>query len=178
MKLIITLLTTLCLTLGSLDAAPNFFRVYELLGVSYSVKHDLEDLPDIGRIAAVYSSGPDTIQLRKRGTFQSRVDYLGTILHELAHWAGARMRRAPRPQIDPYLEECIAEIVAQRLSEALYEGKYKHTRKDVASYLLSHPLSRPLSDTEIAFVKVAVSYTYDFLSKTLKNLDTKNELGL
>jgi len=178
MRLFTLLTIALTLLIGEVEANKKFFRIYDLMEVKYSEHTSLKPLDGIGNIAAVYNSWHDDIKILKQGLFQSDRDYLQTILHELAHWAGGREYRAHRHIDDTYIEEVIAENVALKLSTKLFGGRYADSVENVLHYLTSHPTYRPLNDPELALIDACVRNTYMFLIKDLKRVDVNNELGL
>lgn len=171
MKTITLLTVVLCIACGSLGATPDFTRIYEILGVDYRVGESTWS-PNREGSVAYYSYKTDMITVREPNP---PIAYL---LHELAHWTGVLPGRTPRPNMGVFIEEQIAEGVTVWLSEELYNGKYAHTVDDANWYLSHHSEYRDLTETEVSFIQVCISYTYDFLIRELRILDTKNELGL
>ncbi|WP_282243662.1 zincin-like metallopeptidase domain-containing protein [Stenotrophomonas sp. PS02300] len=111
-------------------------RVRELLGRHQpKVHHD-------GGNRAFYSIAADSIHLPKHHTFRDDVSYQATLLHELAHWTGAK-HRLDRDQTgrfgsqDYAKEELVAELSSLFISERLGISLGKEHEEQHAAYLQS-----------------------------------------
>ncbi|MEN1994238.1 ArdC family protein [Stenotrophomonas bentonitica] len=111
-------------------------RVRELLGRHQpKVHHD-------GGNRAFYSIAADSIHLPKHHTFRDDVSYQATLLHELAHWTGAK-HRLDRDQTgrfgsqDYAKEELVAELSSLFISERLGISLGKEHEEQHAGYLQS-----------------------------------------
>lgn len=91
---------------------------------------------------AFYSVAADSIHLPKHSTFSDDVSYQATLLHELAHWTGAK-HRLDRDQTgrfgsqDYAKEELVAELSSLFISERLGIGLGKEHEEQHAAYLQS-----------------------------------------
>ena len=91
---------------------------------------------------AFYSVATDSIHVPKAGSFQDPISYLSTVLHELAHWTGAK-HRLGRDQTgrfgsqDYAKEELVAELSSLFISERLGIGLGKEHEEQHAAYLQS-----------------------------------------
>ncbi len=111
-------------------------RVRELLDKHQpNVNHD-------GGNRAFYSIAADSIHLPKHHTFSDDVSYQATLLHELAHWTGAK-HRLDRDQTgrfgsqDYAKEELVAELSSLFISERLGIGVGREHEGQHAAYLQS-----------------------------------------
>ncbi|WP_050570502.1 ArdC family protein [Xanthomonas arboricola] len=111
-------------------------RVRELLDKHQpNVNHD-------GGNRAFYSIAADSIHLPKHHTFSDDVSYQATLLHELAHWTGAK-HRLDRDQTgrfgsqDYAKEELVAELSSLFISERLGIALGKEHDEQHAAYLQS-----------------------------------------
>lgn len=111
-------------------------RVRELLDRHQpKVHHD-------GGNRAFYSIAADSIHLPKHHTFSDDVSYQATLLHELAHWTGAK-HRLDRDQTgrfgsqDYAKEELVAELSSLFISERLGIGVGREHEGQHAAYLQS-----------------------------------------
>ena len=111
-------------------------RVRELLDRHQpKVHHD-------GGNRAFYSVAADSIHLPKHHTFRDDVSYQATLLHELAHWTGAK-HRLDRDQTgrfgsqDYAKEELVAELSSLFISERLGIGLGRQHEEQHAGYLQS-----------------------------------------
>lgn len=111
-------------------------RVRELLDRHQpKIHHD-------GGNRAFFSVIADSIHLPKHHTFSDDVSYQATLLHELAHWTGAK-HRLDRDQTgrfgsqDYAREELVAELSSLFISERLGIGLGKEHEDQHAAYLQS-----------------------------------------
>lgn len=111
-------------------------RVRELLD-----KHQPKLHHDGGN-RAFYSVATDSIHVPKAGSFQDPISYASTVLHELAHWTGAKHRLdrdlTGRFGTEGYAkEELVAELSSLFISERLGIGLGKEHEEQHAGYLQS-----------------------------------------
>ncbi|HEL3169130.1 MULTISPECIES: ArdC family protein [Stenotrophomonas maltophilia group] len=91
---------------------------------------------------AFYSVATDSIHVPKAGSFQDPISYASTVLHELAHWTGAKHRLGRdltgRFGTEGYAkEELVAELSSLFISERLGIGLGKEHEEQHAGYLQS-----------------------------------------
>lgn len=91
---------------------------------------------------AFYSVATDSIHVPKAGSFQDPISYASTVLHELAHWTGAKHRLdrdlTGRFGTEGYAkEELVAELSSLFISERLGIGLGKEHEEQHAGYLQS-----------------------------------------
>ncbi|WOB27720.1 MULTISPECIES: zincin-like metallopeptidase domain-containing protein [Xanthomonas] len=111
-------------------------RVRELLDQHQpKIHHD-------GGNRAFYSVVVDSIHMPKHAEFNDDVSYQATLLHELAHWTGAKHRldrdQSGRFGSEDYAkEELVAELSSLFISERLGIGLGKEHEEQHAAYLQS-----------------------------------------
>lgn len=91
---------------------------------------------------AFYSVATDSIHVPKVGSFQDPISYASTVLHELAHWTGAKHRLGRdltgRFGTEGYAkEELVAELSSLFISERLGIALGKEHEEQHAAYLQS-----------------------------------------
>lgn len=91
---------------------------------------------------AFYSVATDSIHVPKAGSFQDPINYLSTVLHEMAHWTGAK-HRLDRDQTGRFgtqeyaKEELVAELSSCFIIDRLGIALGKEHEEQHAAYLQS-----------------------------------------
>lgn len=174
------LIAVLTLFTGSVQAeAPDFLRILDLVKVEYT-RAGTEGA-DVGfeneGIIAYYDTQSDDITIGPIYDELSDTERLGTLLHELAHWANGRPGRIfALPYLDIIMAEAVAEIVSAKVSAHLYNGEYSSSVEDSMGYLFTHPAFRKMQHHEVMLVMKYIKETEQFLLFLLRNVDRKNEL--
>ncbi len=146
----IPFLKTYCVfNAGQIDNLPEHFTAQSFEHVAPTARFECADafvaatgaMLRHGGNRAYYSPATDHIQMPPFEAFFAAEDYATTMLHELAHWSGAKNRLdrqfdSKRWGDEGYAaEECIAEICASFLAADL--GIAMQPREDHAAYLAS-----------------------------------------